>query len=269
MVEVKEVNTRVRKVVNGRLEYYQQAANPEYWDEHWKSILKTGFYNDAKQGDLGTFEKCFTTYLPRKEPILEAGCGLSQLVIALRKRGYTIEGVDLAKETIERVKSIFPDLPVKVGNVCALDVVDGYYGGYISLGVVEHRREGPEPFLAEAFRVLKPGGIAIFSVPFFNLIRRIKGQVGCFSQSETKGMAFYQYAYSSSEMEKYLRAVGFKIIDGEGSNSKQGFEDELPFLNRLYRKGTLGRGVKRIVRTNHLIQRFCGHSRRYICKKPI
>ena len=35
------------------------------------------------------------------------------------------------------------DLPVREGDVTRLDVRDGSFAGYVSLGVMEHRREGP------------------------------------------------------------------------------------------------------------------------------
>ena len=88
-------------------------------------------------------------------------------MIALRARGFKhIEGIDWGERTIGIVKKVYPDLPVKVGDATRVDVPDDHFNAYLSLGVVEHRQEGPEPYLAEAFRVLKPGGYAFISVPF-------------------------------------------------------------------------------------------------------
>jgi len=225
-------------------------------------------YVQALAGKLGAFEELFTKYLPTDERILEAGCGLAQWVIALRKRGHDIEGVDWGKETIERVHRIFPDLPIRSGDVCALDVEDGFYGAYISMGVVEHRAAGPEPFLTEAFRVLKPGGIAIFSVPWFNPLRRLKAWAGCFNGNDVRGMEFYQYAFRAREMEDKLATAGFKVVETKSSrNLKMGFEDELPFLDEVYRRGVLGRILKRLIRKRGYAARFFGHSRIYVCRK--
>lgn len=257
-----------RTVERRRLVYYKRAADASYWDEHWNTLLRPEFYIGAIKGDLGKWENLFTKYLPADEPILEAGCGLAQWVLALRKRGYDIEGVDWSEETIEKVHRIFPDLLIRSGDVCALDVEHGYYGAYISLGVIEHRAAGPEPFLTEAFRVLKPGGVAILSVPWFNPLRRLKAWLGCFDGTSVKASEFYQYAFTAREMEDKLVIAGFKVVEQSSGNLEMGFEDELPFLKSLYEKGVLGRILKRLVRKGNLVARLFGHSRVYVCRKP-
>ena len=259
----------VRVAERDRLVYYKQKADAGYWDMHWDKLIRPEFYVGALEGQLGQFEELFTNYLPADDRILEAGCGPGQWVIALRQRGYNIEGVDWAKETIEKVNRIFPDLPIQSGDVCALEVEDGFYGGYISLGVVEHRAEGPEPFLSEAFRVLKSGGVAIISVPWFNPLRILKAWAGCFKVNEVKGMEFYQYAFRASEMKNHLTSAGFNIIESKSSlNIKMGFEDELPFLDCIYRINILGRILKRLIRRGRATARYFGHMRTYVCMKP-
>jgi len=259
----------VRVAERGRLVYYKQKADAGYWDGHWDKLIRPEFYDRALEGQLGQFEGLFTMYLPADERILEAGCGPAQWVIALRQRSYNVEEVDWSKETIEKVNRIFPDLPIRCGNVCALEVEDGFYGAYISLGVVEHRAEGPEPFLSEAFRALRPGGIAIVSVPWFNPLRRLKAWVGCFSVNDIIGMEFYQYAFRASEMKNYLTTVGFNVVESKSSqNIKMGFEDELPFLDCIYRRGLFGRALKRLVRRGRFTARYFGHMRTYVCRKP-
>ncbi|GBE07650.1 hypothetical protein BMS3Abin11_00759 [bacterium BMS3Abin11] len=73
-------------------------------------------------------------------------CGRGQNVQAL-KHGYDISGVDNAEDTIRAVQKLFPDLPIQLGDVSSLKVGNGYYQAYISLGIIEHRYEDPEPFL--------------------------------------------------------------------------------------------------------------------------
>lgn len=131
---------------DGRLAYYRQAATADHWDKVWQRQDTQQLFADAKQGELGYYEYIFPHYLPKAGKILEAGSGLGQFVIALRQRGYDAEGVDYAKETIKFLNEKFPGQPFRVGDVTHLDVPDGFYSGYISLGVMEHIKEGPTRF---------------------------------------------------------------------------------------------------------------------------
>ena len=135
-----------RCVEKGRLVYYTSTADANFWDNLWQTYFDPATYDWADTGPhLGYLEQPVLKYLPKAGPILEAGCGLGLYVAILRARGYAVEGVEWGRETVETVLSVRPDLPIRVGDVTYLEVPDGYYSGYISLGVVEHRLEGPEP----------------------------------------------------------------------------------------------------------------------------
>jgi SAM-dependent methyltransferase len=101
---------------------------------------------------------------------------------------------------------------VRFGDVCNLDVPDGFYSGYISLGVVEHRFEGPEPFLKEAHRVLEDKGIMAISVPNYGLLRKTKAKLGFYESSpSTPSNDFYQYAYQTEDFAQILEKSGFSV----------------------------------------------------------
>ena len=194
-----------RRIEQGRLVYYRQEATADFWDDHWQSSEIDQLYQYALEGIAApkNIQRVYAQYLPRDEPIIEAGCGIGQVVLALRTMGYDAQGVDYAQKTIEQVKERFPDLPLWVGDVTALNVPDGHYGGYISIGVIEHRQAGPEPFLKEAWRVLRPGGVALISVPYLNTLRQLKGRLGGY-RGKPDGMAFYQYAYTRDQLQHFL-----------------------------------------------------------------
>jgi len=257
----------VRRVEQGRLAYYREKADAAFWDRHWSGMLSRGAYAEAEKGFLGWFEKPFAAYLPPTGKILEAGCGMGQHVVALRVRGYDAIGIEWAPKTVQAARSIFPTLPVEVGDVTALDVPDGQFAGYISLGVMEHRREGPEPFLREAFRVLAPGGIAMISVPHFHPLRRAKGLLGAY-RGETADLEFYQYAYGVGEFVGQLRAAGFEVLDRWGYDGVKGLKDELPWLRRLLVHERYGPRLRSILARTPHAERWFGHMMLYICRRP-
>jgi SAM-dependent methyltransferase len=256
----------VRRVENGRLAYYTGAADPAFWDRHWETDLSLDDYAAALQGSLGFFNDTFPRHLPREGRIVEAGCGLAKLVVALRKRGYDCEGVDSSAPTIRRVRAVMPDLPVRAADVLGLDVPDGRYAGYISLGVVEHRREGPEPFLGEAHRVLRDDGVLLVSVPHFHGLRRLKHALGLYG-GNPEGLGFYQYAFRAGEMAAILEQCGFRVDAVYGYDPFKGLKDEAPSVLRIFACPGIGKRIERAWRNYAWAQRHLGHMILFACRK--
>ena len=215
-----------------RLAYYSVKANSGFWSQHWLKSIGKVEWEKAERGFLGWFEESSVKYLPKKGKIIEAGCGLGYYVLALERRGYDVEGVEWSKEAVGLIKKRFPELKVRTGDVRNLAVKDGYYSGYISLGVVEHFKSGPEDYLREANRILKRGGVAFVSVPYFNLLRRIKNLFG-FYRGSPVGLDFYQYAFTQIEIEDFIQKSGFKVVSRFHYDAYKSIKEELPFLRNL------------------------------------
>lgn len=196
----------------------------------------------------------FIEHLPKNDPILEAGCGLGAWVVFLQKKGFNVEGIDHDNKVIERVKKFDSKLRVKQGDICNIDSPDNHLGAYISLGVVEHFEEGPVKPLAEAWRVLKPGGIVILTVPFNNIFRKMIANQLRFiymliQRIKGKKAYFAEYRFSEKELCTMLTKAGFKILktdvdDFKEKNRSLGIWSEFPFLQskkELYALNTAGK----------------------------
>ena len=255
-----------RTVICNKLAYFQQEATSQLWGQRWQNKIQPNYYKSATRGNLGHFQKVFKKYLPQNGPILEAGCGLGRYVIALNACGYACEGIDYSENTINLIKSIHPKTPVRVGDVTNIEVPTGYYKGYISIGVIEHRKEGPEPFLAEAYRVLSDDGIAFFCVPFFHMLRRVKAVLG-FYNDDISNEQFYQFAFSRSELEKILNQHGFKVISTNYFSVGKGLTDELLLFRMLFRMGKIGYIFKIFISNIPYCKRLFGHMIGMICRK--
>jgi len=160
----------------------------------------------------------FLQHLPQGEKILEAGCGLGAWVVYLGERGYDIDGVDHDVRVIERLKAWRPSLPVAQGDICRLPYADGSLGAYISLGVMEHFEDGCQDPMAEARRVLKPGGLLFFTVPLENPFRKVLAhplREAYLAWRKQKGdeIHFAEYRYTRCEVERLLEASGFDVLE--------------------------------------------------------
>ena len=116
-------------------------------------------------------------HIPLGSRILESGCGLARYVRFLKDQGWHPVGLEYVPETVAAVRKLWPDLDIVCGDATCSPFDADSFDAVLSLGVVEHWTEGPQTPLKDIFRVLKPGGIAIITVPCFNLIRRIKQQL--------------------------------------------------------------------------------------------
>jgi SAM-dependent methyltransferase len=211
--------------------YHKKSESSEFWDEHWKKTLEGTSLREYyyKHMHNRTLLPIFEKYLPKEGKIIEGGCGLAPWVYALKEKGYDIEGIDYAEETINFIKSQYPDLPVKFGDVVKLDYPDNSIKGYISLGVVEHYEEGPQKILNEAYRVLDDGGVFICSVPYFNPLRRVKKKLGVINQQGE----FSQFAFTRDEICNHIEKIGFDIVDIYYYDAFKGLKDEISFLKPI------------------------------------
>lgn len=257
------------------LKVYLHKADSNFWEHSWENALGgmslSDYYLNSDK-NLLIKKDFFQKYLPKDGKIIEAGCGLGVWVYLLERMGYNIEGVDFAEETINFIKTKFPTLPVRKGNILSLEYPNNYFSGYISIGVVEHFEEGPSRALREASRVLNEKGVMILSVPYANIFRRIKN---FFRTHKEKKGEFYQYFYNGKEIKDYIKKAGFKVIETYPYNSAKCLKDE--FLKKKKQFGGGGNvthsnkrisiSIIRIIINSFILRRIFAHSIIVVAKK--
>lgn len=221
-----------RRLEGERLVYYHQTANEHYWENLWNPFAAAEYYKPFQDGKLFTFEEIFIRHLPKKGLILEAGCGTAQFVAALNVRGYNCLGLDYAFRAMHTANQFAGPLRLICGDITALGIAENSLEAIISLGVVEHRRAGPEPFLNEMYRILKPGGVMLISVPYFNPLRQWRAAHGAY-QDDITGLDFYQYAFRYEEISEFLKQAGFEVEKRYSYAYQNTLTQELYWLRNL------------------------------------
>ena len=107
--------------------------------------------------------------LPRGRA-LDFGCGVGRLTRALAARFERCDGVDVAPSMIREAVRLNRDVPRAVFHLNQRDDLglfgDGTFAFVYSALVLQHMpRESAERFMRELFRVLAPGGAAVFQLP--------------------------------------------------------------------------------------------------------
>jgi len=221
-----------RRIESSRLVYYHKTPSKEYWEKLWEGQMLPGFYEPFRAGKLFNFKRIFIRHLPKRGMILEAGCGSAHLVLALNVNGYDCLGLDFAVQTLRYAQHAVGPLPLISGDLTAIGISDEVFDAIISIGVVEHRRAGPEPFLVEMHRVLKPLGTLLISVPYFNPLRQLRARRGAY-QDDVRGLDFYQYAFTRDEFCRLLMDAGFEIETTYTYSHQHALTQELRWLKKI------------------------------------
>lgn len=128
--------------------------------------------------------------------LLEVGCGPAVMSPELAAMGFEVHGLDVSGEMIRRARQRMAGHPLEkrcrfaLGDFERLQYPDGFFDALLAMGVLEYLPDYANALRAAA-RVLKPGGVAVFTVPnrvstyhlarssYFALrqaMRRLKGQ---------------------------------------------------------------------------------------------
>ena len=115
--------------------------------------------------------------LPEKK-VLELGCGDGRLAIAIARNGACVKGIDISRIAIEsaRRNAIDAHLPVifELANAIEPSEPAGSYDYVVSVDVVEHLNPAQTAqHLSEVFRILKPGGAYVISIPCWEPPERV------------------------------------------------------------------------------------------------
>jgi len=228
----------------------KKCGSKEIWDSEWSRLTPE---SEIRMWDFYGLRQWVLKYTPRHGIVLEAGCGLGRYVFYLTELGIDCIGLDFSEKAIAKIQEYQGKSKLKGkfcrGDVKSLPFADNSLSGYISGGVIEHFVEGPQKALEEAFRVLRPGGVAIISTPSLSFSqvllrietktkRTIKGFIKKIIKFPIFQPSFFQYWYTPRKLKSFVQNVGLKVVIAKGADLLYSFYElgYIPEYDRLFNK---------------------------------
>ena len=178
-----------------------------------------------------------TRYISREHTVLDAGCGLGILAVALRLAGYEVEGSDkyvfeqsndFSVADIARLKDLWEAQGLRVWHKDILtDDFARQYGAIISIATIEHQKY-PKLFLEKLRIAIFVGGFLYLATPnVTHLLNRFRFLFGkspfnnlqdFFEQGEH--FIGHWREYTLRDLEQMLGWAGFEIVTARNVQDK-------------------------------------------------
>jgi 2-polyprenyl-3-methyl-5-hydroxy-6-metoxy-1,4-benzoquinol methylase len=177
----------------------------------------TRFYNGAYHYDReGYFRaaaaaqrwlKPLVEFCGEPGTILEIGCSYGFFLGAARQQGWKVAGVELGEYAAKYAREEL-HLPVRTGTLFDLPQdYDGSFDAVVAWHVLEHEPD-PGRLLAQARRLLRPGGIVGLRVPNMeSLVARLAGP-----HWQWLSPPEHIYLFSVRTLTRLLTKLGFEIV---------------------------------------------------------
>ena len=133
--------------------------------------------------------------------VLEAGCGEGYGADLIADVARRVIGLDYDESAVAHVKARYPRVEMLHGNLASLPLPDAGVDVIVNFQVIEHLWDQGQ-FVAECFRVLRPGGVLLMSTP--NRITFSPGR-------DTPINPFHTRELNAAELTELLTAAGFRI----------------------------------------------------------
>jgi SAM-dependent methyltransferase len=160
----------------------------------------------------------FAARLSRGKRILDAACGAGYGSAELAQAGQWVVGLDVSGDAVAHARAHYarPNLAFEQASCCELPHRDGAFDLVVAFEVIEHLEDW-RGMLAEARRVLAPGGQFIVSTPnklYYTESRGLHGanpfHVHEFTFGEFRAELEATFAHVSLFLENHVEGVSFQ-----------------------------------------------------------
>lgn len=270
------------------------------------SFLQRSIHELVENCERYSLTPYFRSIIPNHQPMVEAGCGAGQWVAWAVENGWQAIGIDWSAALIERARAEIPRGTFLVGDLRAIPLESDSVGSIISLGAIEHSIEGPAEAFSEFRRVLRPGGVAIVTVPYLSALRRLVRKPSQRLQTNrmlrkmrrkstgltedgldealawgrpgravnvlatTSGWEFFEYQFDEPTMRDFVTQAGFEIVEEFRFGFEEGLVQNLRGLAGHYDPEGKGPKLNSFGRTlaRVLPEGTCEHMIGYVLRNP-
>jgi len=146
--------------------------------------------------------------------LLDVATGPGYVAAAAAERGARAVGIDFSPSMVARARTVYPAVEFQEGDAEAIAFPDGAFDAVVmNFGMLHLAR--PERAMAEAARVLKPGGSFAFTVwakpedaVGFGIILKAIQAHGNLGVQLPQGPSFFRFS-DPAECDRTLREAGF------------------------------------------------------------
>lgn len=170
----------------------------------------------------------FTKYYKPGESVLDLACGGGRTTVRLHELGLKVKGIDLSSPLIQMAQKRFPYISFETGSYCDIresdESTDHVLISHNGLDYAFPETER-EKAIAEAYRVLKPGGTFILSshnikslylspyyfLHFKRMLWKVRNTLNAFKQKAyIQDLGMYTFFGSPSYIVRQIEKYGFQ-----------------------------------------------------------
>lgn len=181
----------------------------KYVKDPYNAIVDVYVKNHFDEKIFDPILEKFSSYLPKRALILDAGCGPGGETKKLLAKGHTVKSIDISESMLQKAIELVPEGDFQLMDIMNLNFPTESFDGIWSARALIHI---PTKYLQTTFKncisVLKPGGVVCLTV----LEGEQEGIEPEMYDETGKTATFFRY-YQKGELEDVLQSVGMKIIE--------------------------------------------------------
>ncbi len=177
-----------------------------YFQSHYDEGLKVESPEMKRRLSQETHRIRFFKKTRRQGRLLDIGCGMGYFLLACRRCGYDVEGMDISADSAAYVQDELK-IPVAVGTIDGVDYPPASFDVITMWHFLEHARE-PDQYVEKARRWLKPDGILVVDVPNYMGTDARK----MWDHWTGWSLPYHFYHFTPETLKQLLAKYGFRAI---------------------------------------------------------